>query len=148
MQGKENVGLKLDRSVELGGGPVHAEAGVTLPHHRLAAYGLACEFLHAIHAADIQDRKLREHAVGSAKSVCFNTGEGAGRVTRADKARAFAIARGELVESCAAAEIAAITGEAKRQHVVRALRIADRLVGMLTRLSRPAHFAGRPSRPR
>ena len=39
--------------------------------------------------------KLNEHAMNSAKSACLNTAEGAGRVTRRDKARAFAIARGE-----------------------------------------------------
>ena len=43
---------------------------------------------------------------------CLNCAEGAGRVTRGDKARAFAIARAECVEASAAVEIAALCGDA------------------------------------
>src|SRR5512138_393305 len=78
-----------------------------LPHHRLVAFGVARDLLVAVLACRIADPKLRDEAHRSAKSACLNCAEGAGRVTRADKARAFAIARAEAVEAAAAVEIAA-----------------------------------------
>jgi four helix bundle protein len=42
----------------------------------------------------------------AAKSACLNAAEGAGRVSRADKARVFGIARAEAGEAAAAVEIA------------------------------------------
>lgn len=68
-----------------------------LPHHRLRAYATALEFLREIRGAQIRDRTLRDQALRAAKSVCLNLAEGAGRVTRTDKARAYTVARGELV---------------------------------------------------
>jgi four helix bundle protein len=66
----------------------------------------------------------------------LNCAEGAGRVTRADKARAFAIARAEAVEAAAAVEIAALCGDAPAGPAREVARVADRLVAMLTRLCR------------
>jgi len=66
-----------------------------LPHHRLVAYHVAVELLLAVKAAEIRDAKLRDEALRAAKSAVLNVAEGAGRVTRADKGRAFTIARGE-----------------------------------------------------
>ena len=83
-----------------------------LPHHKLVAYGVARDFLMAVMACNIRDAKLRDETLRSAKSACLNTAEGAGRVTRPDKARAFAIARAEAVEAAAAVEIAALCGDA------------------------------------
>ncbi len=60
----------------------------------------------------------------------------AGRVTRADKARAFAIARGEASEAAAAVEIAALMGDADRDAAVRCIAIAGRVVALLTGLIR------------
>jgi four helix bundle protein len=57
-------------------------------------------------------------------------------VTRADKARAFAIARGETVEAAAAVEIAAACGSASEADVERVAALANRLVAMLTGLIR------------
>src|SRR5882757_9663476 len=71
-----------------------------LPHHKLIAYGVAVELLLAVKAANIRDAKLRDEAVRAAKGTCLNCAEGAGRVSRADKARVFAIARGEAAERC------------------------------------------------
>jgi four helix bundle protein len=109
---------------------------VTLPHHRLLAYGVACEMLLAVRDAHIRDAKLRDEALRAAKGTCLNCAEGAGRVTRADKARAFTIARGECVEACAAIEIAALMGDAKLEDAERVALLGDRLVAMLTRLIR------------
>ena len=107
-----------------------------LPHHKLVAYGVAVELLRIIKAAQITDAKLRDEALRAAKSACLNTAEGAGRVTRPDKARAFAIARGEAVEAMAALEIAEISGDAAPGSTAKALPIADRLVALLTGLVR------------
>ena len=107
-----------------------------LPHHKLIAHAVARELLQAVKAANVRDSKLNEHAMNSAKSACLNTAEGAGRVTRRDKARAFAIARGEAVEAVAAVEIAALAGDADPEAAERCVAIADRLVALLTGLIR------------
>jgi four helix bundle protein len=107
-----------------------------LPHHKLIAFGVAKEMLLAVKSANIREAGLRDQAMRAAKSACLNCAEGAGRVTRADKARVFAIARGEAVEAAAAVEIAAACGSASEADVERVAVLADRLVGMLTRLIR------------
>jgi four helix bundle protein len=108
----------------------------TLPHHKLLAYHAAVELLVAVRAANIRDAKLRDEAMRSAKSACLNSAEGAGRVTRADKARAFAIARGEAVEAVAAVEIAALSGDADSAAAARCVELANRVVALLTGLIR------------
>ncbi len=107
-----------------------------LPHHRLAAYGVALEFLGAVKEARIIDRKLKDEALRAAKGACLNIAEGAGRETRADKARAYVIARGEVVEACAAVEIAVAGGEARASSLPRVLALGRRLVAMLNGLTR------------
>ena len=107
-----------------------------LPHHRLHVYGIALEMLVAVRDAHIRDAKLRDEALRAAKSTCLNCAEGAGRVTRADKARAFTVARGEAVEAAAAVEIAALLGDAKVEDAERVAVLADRVIAMLTRLVR------------
>jgi four helix bundle protein len=83
----------------------------------------------------IRDAKLRDEAVRSAKSACPNCAEGAGRVTRGDKARAFAIARAEAVEAVAAVDRRVVRATRRPSPRARS-RVADRLVAMLTRLCR------------
>ncbi len=78
--------------------------GTSLPHHRLFADKKSLELLAAVRAAQIRDAKLRDEALRAAKGTCLNIAEGAGRVSRGDKARAYAIARGECVEAVAATE--------------------------------------------
>ena len=107
-----------------------------LPHHKLIAFSVARSLLLAVLACRIRDAKLRDEAVRSAKSACLNCAEGAGRVTRADKARAFAIARAETVEAAAAVEIAALCGDAPEGGAREVARLADRLVALLTGLVR------------
>ena len=107
-----------------------------LPHHQLRAYGTAVEFLRAVRSAGVRDRELRTQALRAAKSVCLNLAEGAGRVTRADKARAYTIARGELVEAIAAVEIAHESGDARRDSVAQVLVIGRKLYWVLTKLIR------------
>ena len=97
--------------------------GSSLPHHRLHVYRKALELLAAVRAAQVKDAKLRDEALRSAKSVCLNIAEGSGRVTRADKGRAYAIARGECVECIAAVEIAGSAGDASDVAVATVTRI-------------------------
>ena len=107
-----------------------------MPHHRLRVYGIAVEMLVCLRDAGIRDAKLRDEALRAAKGACLNVAEGAARVTRPDKARAFTIARGEVVEACAAIEIAALLGAARAEDARRVTLLADRIVAMLTRLIR------------
>ncbi len=110
--------------------------GTSLPHHRLLAYKKALELLAAVRAAQIRDAKLRDEALRAAKGTCLNIAEGAGRVTRADKARACAIARGECVEAVAATEIAAEAGDALHDAVALVVGLGNELYLMLGGLVR------------
>jgi len=96
---------------------------VRLPHHNLVAYQVAREFLLAVHHANISDAKLRDEATRAAKSTCLNIAEGAGRVTRADKARA-------------AIELANDLGEVDPNSVQRCTVLASRLVALISGLLR------------
>ena len=107
-----------------------------LPHHKLVAYSVARDLLLAVRAASIRDAKLRDEALRSAKSAALNCAECAGRVTRPDKARAFAIARAECVEAAAAVELAALCGDAPAASAVEVACLANRLVALLTGLIR------------
>jgi four helix bundle protein len=107
-----------------------------LPHHKLQAYGVAVELLEAVRNARIRDCHLRDHAMRAAKSACLNAAEGAGRVTRADKARCFTIARAEACEAAAGVEIAVAAGDADRGALEAVLERADRFVAMTTSLIR------------
>ena len=111
-------------------------ASVVLPHHKLIAYRAAVELLLAVRSASVRDAKLRDEALRSAKSACLNCAEGAGRVTRGDKARAFAVARAEAVEAAAAVEIAALAGDASAGSASEVARLASRVVALLTPLVR------------
>jgi four helix bundle protein len=107
-----------------------------LPHHRLLAYGVAVELLQAVLEVRISDSKLRDDAHRAAKGACLNCAEGAGRSTRADKARAFAIARGEAVEAIAAVEIAVLCGQGKGEALPKVVSLGNKLNAMLTKLIR------------
>jgi four helix bundle protein len=107
-----------------------------LPHHKLLAYHVALEMLVAVKSASIRDAKLRDQAMRAAKSAALNVAEAAGRVSIADRARVFAIARGEAMEAAAAVEIAVLAGEADDTALHTVLRIGDRLVALLTGLCR------------
>jgi four helix bundle protein len=107
-----------------------------LPHHKLIAFEVAKELLVAVRDAHVKDSGLKDQALRSAKSAALNCAEGAGRVSRADKARVFAIARAEAGEAAAAVELAALTGDASEESLERVVSIANRLVAMLTGLIR------------
>jgi four helix bundle protein len=108
----------------------------SLPHHRLVAYQVAVELLVLVRDARLRDATLREQALKSAKSVCLNIAEGAGRVSQADKARVFGIARGEVLEACAALELAGLLGGTSEETVQRCIALSSRLAALLTGLMR------------
>ena len=114
----------------------HSPSTPVLPHHKLHAFTVAKELLVAVLGCSIRDAKLRDEALRSAKSACLNCAEGAGRVTRGDKARAFAVARAEAVEAAAAVEIAALAGDASAGSASEVARLASRVVALLTPLVR------------
>jgi len=107
-----------------------------LPHHNLVAYHVALELLQLVKAAEIRDGKLRDQAMRAAKSAALNIAEAAGRTSPADRARVFAIARGEAIEAAAALEIAALAGDADCSAFEACLPVADRLFALLTGLCR------------
>ena len=106
----------------------------SLPHHKLIAFSVAKELLLAVVAANIKDAELRDQATRAAKGAALNTAEGAGRASPKDKARVYAIARGEAAEAAAAVEIAAALGatSAAAEQAVRT--VAARLCAMLNAL--------------
>ena len=103
----------------------------SLPHHRLHVYRKSLELLAAVRAAQVRDAKLRDEALRAAKGTCLNIAEGSGRVTRADKARVYAIARGECVECVAAVEIAGSAGDACPDAVAAVTRLGNDVYLML-----------------
>src|SRR5512140_879927 len=105
--------------------------GSSLPHHRLHVYGKALELLEAVRAAQIADAKLRDEALRAAKGTCLNIAEAAGRVTPADKARAYAIARGECEECVAAVEIAVAAGDAATESLSTVVACGNEVYLML-----------------
>jgi len=110
--------------------------GTSLPHHRLLAYKKSLELLAAVRSAQIRDAKLRDEALRAAKGTCLNIAEGAGRVSRGDKARAYAIARGECVEAVAATEIAGEAGDAVASAVAVVAALGNEVYLMLGGLIR------------
>ncbi len=81
-----------------------------LPVEKLFAYQEARALLTCATKAAIREPRLRDQALRAALAVCLNTGEGAGRQSPADKARVYAIARGEASEACVALDIALAAG--------------------------------------
>jgi hypothetical protein len=63
------------------------------------------------------DGRFSYPRIRAAKGACLNIAEGAARGSRADKGRAYTIARGEAAEACAAVEVAAQSGEARASSV-------------------------------
>jgi four helix bundle protein len=99
-------------------------------------YQIALLFLAAVRDANIKDAKLRDQALRAAKSVALNIAEAAGRVSPADKARVYGIARGEAMEATASVEIASIAGDCTREAHEACLPHAEALFAMLSSLAR------------
>ncbi len=107
-----------------------------LPHHQLIAYARAVELLQAVLAAGVRDAKLRDEASRAAKGAALNTAEGAARLSRADKKRAYAIARAKAAETTAAIEIALAIGDISAEHAEPCIRLGNEVYALLSGLVR------------
>src|SRR6267143_1284723 len=118
-----------------------------LPFEKLLAYQEARKLLDAVRESAISEGRLRDQALRAATSVCLNISEGAGRAGAADKARVYAIARGENCEAAAALDIALAGGLCRTESGRRGLLHARAVHALLSgRIRRFAAADGR-SRP-
>src|SRR5213596_3400887 len=110
-----------------------------LPFEKLLAYQEARKLLDAVRESAISEGRLRDQALRAATSVCLNISEGAGRRASADKARVYAIARGENCEAAAALDIALAAGscreESARRGVLHARAVHALLSGFIRRFA-------------
>jgi four helix bundle protein len=106
------------------------------PHHRLIAYQVALQFVRLIRTTPIADSESRKHARESASSCARNLSEGAGRKSRADKQRLYAIALGELCEAVCSVEIDNALGGCSAEQLRAVHLVGSRLVAMLRPLTR------------
>ncbi len=81
-----------------------------LPFERLFAYQEARALFTCATEAAIREPRLRDQALRAALAASLNIGEAAGRSGHADKARVYAIARGEASEAAVALDIALAGG--------------------------------------
>jgi four helix bundle protein len=72
----------------------------------------------------------------AAKSVCLNVAEATGRGSPADQRRVYAIARGEASEVGAALDVAALSGECRREAAERGHELAVKVYALLSGLIR------------
>ncbi len=112
------------------------------PHERLDAYAVARELVALI-------ARHRSHLRGlpgetgpqlerALVSTLLNIAEAAGRQGVRDRARVFAVARGEACEAAAALDVALLYGALSAEQAAPARALLVRLGQMLTRLARPA----------
>ena len=122
-------------------GPDAARVQPYLDCERLDCYRVALEF-QAL-ATELSSRRasgtLRDQLDRASVSIVLNIAEGAGRTTRADKARFFAIARGSATECAAVLDLLAARHLLPHAEQSRGRSLLIRIVQMLTRL------IGRPS---
>ena len=106
--------------------------------HRLDAYRAAIDFLNLV--LELAPMLPRGHAddadqlTRAAKSIIRNIAEGAGRWTRADKAKHYSIARGEAMECVSSIDLMKADGVIDGERYMRAIELLDRSVSMLTGL--------------
>jgi four helix bundle protein len=81
--------------------------------------------------ADLRDQLRR-----AALSVPLNIAEGAGRISKADAARHFAIARGSAMECAAVLDVILALGMLQQQRHQQGIDMLARSVAMLTKLCR------------
>jgi len=114
-----------------------------LEHDRLDAYRVSLEFQQL--AARLCRGKglgaLRDQLDRASVSICLNVAEGAGRISAAEKAHFFSIARGSATESGAALDLllarGLVTVADYRRGRSLLIRIVSMLVGLMRRFSRP-----------
>ncbi len=110
-----------------------------LSFQQLDVYQRSIEFLAFIHRLQLPKghAELADQLRRSAQSVPQNIAEGAGRMTRLDKARHYTIARGSAMESAAHLDVLKIDGLIDDEQYRQGIELLDRVVAMLTRLIDP-----------
>ena len=108
---------------------------VSLPHHSLQVWHLSMELVRLVGSITVRDIDNRNQAREAASSCARNIAEGAARSGARDKARVYAIARGEAVECVAAIEIAGAMGACASDDVARVIELGGRVSAMLSRLA-------------
>jgi four helix bundle protein len=110
------------------------------PHERLDAYRVAREVVTFVARHRARLRGLPAEAglqpERAAVRALLNLAEAAGRQGVRDRARVFAIARGETCEAAAALEVAVLFGAVSAAEAAAARALLVRLGQMLTRLAR------------
>jgi len=116
------------------------EADTRFPHERLDAYAVAEQFVawvaryrHKLHGLPGEAGPQLERA--SVRAL-LNIAEAAGRQGPRDRARVFAIARGETCEAAAALKVAVLYGAFTSTEAEPARALLVRQGQMLSRLSR------------
>ena len=120
--------------------PAAAGPDQRFPHERLDAYVVARELCGLIAEHRSRLRGLPGEAgpqlERSVVSTLLNIAEAAGRQGVRDRARVFALARGEACEAAAALEIAVLYGALPASVAASARALLVRVGQMLTRLAR------------
>jgi four helix bundle protein len=94
----------------------------------LEAQALVAHLLTAVH------RILRDQLERASISSVLNIAEGAGRLSRRDKRRHYAVARGSAMECAAAIDVISRRGQASAEDCNRVRGLYVRVVQMLTKL--------------
>jgi four helix bundle protein len=80
-------------------------------------------------SADLVDQLKR-----AAQSIPLNIAEGAGRQSKADKARHYTIARGSAMEVASQLDVMKVEGLLMEEMYEEAMLLLERIVSMLTRM--------------
>jgi four helix bundle protein len=111
--------------------------------HRFDVYRVATEL--AKQVIEIAQRAPRGHGgdidqlLRAAKAIVRNIAEGAGRVGVADKAKHYAIARGEAMECAGCIDLLQLEGVIDELEHQQAMELVKRIVQMLTKaIAKPA----------
>jgi four helix bundle protein len=112
-----------------------------LSFQKLDVYKRSIEFLAFVHRLLAQvprgNGDLVDQLHRSAQSTPQNIAEGAGRMSRLDKARHYTIARGSAMESAAHLDVMKIDGLVNDDQYWQGIDLLERVVAMLTKLIDP-----------
>jgi four helix bundle protein len=114
---------------------------IMLSFQKLDVYQRSIEFLVFVHRllprlpkghAELADQLRR-----SAQSTPQNIAEGAGRMSKPDKARHYTIARGSAMESASHLDVMKVGGLVDDEQYGHGIELLERVVAMLTKLIDP-----------
>ena len=118
-----------------------ADDVVMLSFQKLDVYQRAIEFLVLAHRVRNQMPKghadLADQLRRAAQSIPQNIAEGAGRTSKADKAKYYTNARGSAMESAAHLDVMRVEELIVAEHYARGTELLERVVAMLTKLIDP-----------